>query len=55
MKYLAAVYYRDFLENIMLLYTENVPLATGGQIWIQKDEALQHFGKETMDTRTKTI
>jgi hypothetical protein len=29
-KYLAAAYYRDFLENIILLYSENVPLATGG-------------------------
>jgi hypothetical protein len=39
----------------MLLYLENVPLATGEQIWLQNDEALQHFGTKTMDTRTKTI
>jgi hypothetical protein len=42
--------YRDFLENVMLLYSENVPLATGGQIWIQNNEALPHFGREVMDT-----
>jgi len=54
-KYLAAAYNRDFPENIMLLYSQNVPLARGGQIWIQNDEALQHFGIETLDTRTKTI
>jgi hypothetical protein len=50
--YLAAAYYRDFLKNITLLYSEYVPLATGGQIWLQSDE---HFGRKTMDTRTKTI
>ena len=41
-KYLAAAYYRDFLKNIMLLYSENVPLATE-QIWLQSDEVVQHF------------
>jgi hypothetical protein len=42
----------SFEENIVLLYLENVPLATG-QIWIQNDEALPRFGRETMDTRTR--
>jgi hypothetical protein len=45
---LTASYYRKFLENELPLYLEDVHLALQGQMWLQNDGALPHFGTDVM-------
>jgi len=41
--YLAALYYRNFLENELPLYLKDMPLVTQGQMWLHDGLPL-HFG-----------
>jgi hypothetical protein len=44
-----AAYYKNFLQNDLPLYLEQVPLSRRGQMWIQHDEASPHFATEVTD------
>jgi hypothetical protein len=46
---LAAAYYKDFLQNDLLLHLKDVPLATRGRMWIQHDRAPTYFSREVME------
>lgn len=41
--------YRNFLENKLLLYIEDVPLASGRQMWLWHDTAPPHFGRKVTE------
>lgn len=41
---LAALYYRNFLENNLPLYLKDMPLVMQGQMWQQHDGVPLHFG-----------
>jgi hypothetical protein len=42
------LYYRYFLENKLLLYLEDAPHATWGQIWLH-NAALPHISRQAME------
>jgi hypothetical protein len=46
---LTALYCRNFLENELFLYSEDVPLATQRQEWLQHYGAPPHFGRPVME------
>ena len=46
---LTAPSYRNFLENKLPLYIEDVPLAPWGQMWLWHDRAPPHFAKEVTE------
>jgi hypothetical protein len=45
---LIASYYRNILDSVLLLYLENVTVATAGGMWID-DGAPLHFGRRCME------
>jgi hypothetical protein len=46
--HLTADYHRNFLQNDLPLYSDNVPIATQGKMSIQQDGAPLHFGRKVM-------